>query len=288
MIYLKSKSVHIEQIVPTIFPDKSSQVWKIKNIDKFIEDGVVDIEWYWEGNESELIWVNQLICLLYQSKINIDTLYMPYLPYGRQDKEVSNETTYAKYVFLELLLKEYVNKITTLDAHSKHPDIISYEPYNYIFDAILKSKCNTIVYPDKGAYERYHHIIDAMPQQIGNKYSYIILDKVRDQKTGNIVGLDINEDLSLIQESEFRMNLLIIDDISDYGGTFKKASKYLKHIFADIDISLYVTHFLGHGDIDDYPANGINKIYTTSSLSIYREKNKNDNTESEILTILSE
>jgi len=261
-------------IKPTIFPDKTSQVWKIGDFEKYNDERVV-ISWYWE-EESELIWVNQLICLLYQNNASVYELYIPYLPYGRQDKGITNETTFAKEVFLEILLKEHVLNLTTLDAHSHHRAISQYDSFTLINKAYRLSGARAVVFPDKGAYDRYSKLL-AWTEDI------IVLDKVRNQLTGKIESICVNKEYSTIS-SDMPIKLLIIDDISDYGGTFKQAAKVLRELYPNIvDISLYVTHFLGHGGVDSFTEAGISKIFTSNSLDAYRTRyNLNDD---RILTI---
>lgn len=267
MIKLKFDQNDSFEIKPTIFPDKTSQVWKIDDFRLDPKPKFAKIEWYWE-EESELIWINQLICLLYQLKIEIYELYIPYLPYARQDKEVSNTSTFAKHVFLEMLLKEHAGVVTTLDAHSHHPAIRSYTP-TQIRKAMDLFDPHFIVFPDAGAYYRYSVRLSGIHT--------IVIDKVRNQLTGKIEGLTLNEDLSEYHGAEEgeKYKLLIVDDLSDAGGTFKFASKFLKEqVFpnSNIDVGLYVTHFLNHGDILSYAEAGISKIYTTDSLTPYRNR----------------
>lgn len=256
-----------EAITPTIFPDKTSQVWKLD--EKYIGNAV-KITWNWEGNESELIWLNQLICLLNQMGSNITELCIPYLPYARQDKEIGNDKTFSRFIFFELLLTEHVGKITTMDIHSGSDKVMELKPFKYILQAVQLSKATIIVFPDAGAYKRYAYWLEQFPQ-----LSFIVLDKVRNQLTGKIEDLAINEELTTFKQESTdsaAYNLLIIDDLSDYGGTFKKAANFLKQKYFAINISLYVTHFLGHGDIESYKLAGIIGIYTSNTLDVYRKK----------------
>lgn len=254
-----------EVVTPTIFPDRTSQVWKL-DLDKF-EGKPVTIVWNWE-QENELIWVNQLICLLHQNGNAISELYMPYLPYARQDKEITNTSTFAKHTFLEMLLKEHVGNLTALDAHSAHNEVLSYKPNVFIAKAIMQFNADVLVFPDAGAYSRY--ATDFI------ETNFLVLDKVRNQLTGKIEGLTFNLRLcssKVMDAVDTKFRMLIVDDISDYGGTFKYASKFIKENF-DAEIGLYVTHFLGHGDIESYAEAGITDIYTTDSLSRYRGNDK--------------
>lgn len=255
----------IEVIAPSIFPDKTSQVWQLN---EGLRNSTVKITWNWDGDEAELIHLNQLICLLYQMNTKITELYIPYLPYARQDKVIDNNTTFSKFVFLEMLFTDNINKITTLDVHSESYKVYSYKPFKYIMEAINQSKANVLVFPDKGAYNRYAQWFAKF-----NELSFIVLDKVRNQLTGKIEGLQINKDLTTFEDwGQDNVNMLIVDDLSDYGGTFKYAAKYLKGIYENINISLYVTHFLGHGEFSSYKEAGIDNVYTTNSLDTYRTR----------------
>lgn len=257
-------------ITPTIFPDGTSQVWRIDQSQYNLDDN--RISWFWEGNESELIWVNQLICLMYQMNAPIVELSIPYLPYARQDKEVGNETTFAKSVFLEILLKEHVAELTTLDAHSGHPAITSYTPFRYITQTLSRSNTNVIVYPDSGAYNRYHYWIKDMYQDI----KVIVMDKVREQLTGKIVGLEIDYEISTFTGKDYNsmenVNMLIVDDICDGGMTYIKSAQYLHSLYKNLKIDLYVTHGIFSKGTDCIYSSGIANIYTTNSLDVFRKK----------------
>jgi ribose-phosphate pyrophosphokinase len=268
------------EVTPTIFPDNTSQVWKLP--EEVINAKSVAINWYY-SKENELIWVNQLIALLYQTGVKISNLYIPYLPYGRQDKEVGNESSFAKQVFLEILFKEHVQRLTTLDAHSSHPAIISYEPTEYIYDAIdnYGGEDVVVVYPDEGAYNRYKD------KSFTVMLDSIVFKKVRNQLTGKIESIDVDKSLSTYDFDNKKTtdipNFIIIDDISDYGGTFKQVAKELKKLIGECQIGLYVTHFLGHGGLESLYESGINDIFTTDSLTPYRKEKGLD--DSRIITL---
>lgn len=267
ILYKNKKQI----IKPTKFPDGTSQVWKL-DLDDYKYNSVKVI-WDFE-EESELIWINQLICLLYQEKIEIEELYIPYLPYGRQDKDVSNDLTFAREVFLEILLKEHVGKLSTLDAHSEHPAIHSYKPFDYIDDSIVDFSDTphspydvVLVFPDAGAYDRYYNTYK-------DGWQTIVLDKVRDQKTGWITSLKLDESRTTFKTDERRgirhfrpvtYKFLIIDDIADGGATFIRASKFL-HEHYKCAVGLYVTHGIYSKGFEEMIDSGISKFYTTQSL----------------------
>lgn len=252
------------EIVPTRFPDGTSQVWKLKDLDQYKEFGCI-ITWYF-SEEAELIYVNQLICLLYQHHIGIAELYIPFLPYGRQDKEISNETTFAREVFLEMLLTEMVFQVTTLDMHSPHPKVKSYSPARYIDRAMADFKPDMVIFPDKGALLRYVNC--------ANGSQYAVLNKTRNQLTGEITGLEFVGDYFMKYVDKFGgtepIRLLIVDDICDGGATFNNASIFLHKTVNDLGkkakIGLYVTHGIYSKGFEKMIDSGITEFYTTQSL----------------------
>jgi ribose-phosphate pyrophosphokinase len=267
MITLISKAKR-QIVTPTMFPDGTSQVWKLDLA------GVESAKIIWDfEQEAELIWVNQLIALLTAEKIAISELFIPYLPYARQDKPVGNSATFAKSVFLSMLNKAAIGKITTLDAHSdiESKEVFSYAPTAFIKQALAEFKPDIVVFPDKGANFRYNRTVNVQD------YDILVLDKVRNQGTGEITGLSIDEtwssnNLVEIPKHNTRnkpLKLLIIDDICDGGATFNQAAIFL-HQRYQCEIALYVTHGIFSKGFDKMIASGISQFFTTQSL----KKNK--------------
>ena len=146
------------EIKPTIFPDGTSQVWNIpEEVFKRREPLEQDILWDFE-NEAEFIHLAQLCDLLQSRGLMVDCLFIDTLPYARQDKRVSNDTTFAKYTFMKLLKTlPSIKNISTYDEHSKEFSqgiIDSVFPSSAILEA-LETKPTLICYPDKGAEKRY-------------------------------------------------------------------------------------------------------------------------------------
>lgn len=252
------------EVKPTIFPDGTSQVWKLPATLGYN----YTIVWNWEGNEAELFHLCQLVQLIGED--NIAFINIPYLPYARQDKEVDNELTFAKNTFIKTIRKFYKGDMYSTDVHSYHKHIAN-DNMNFKIQALQEEiQPDVLIYPDKSAYERYG---------LSGPYSalcdVIIIDKVRDQLTGKITGLSVGRETTFKLSSQRILSNVVkafmVDDICDYGNTFKKNAEFLKQ-YGTFDISLYVSHFLGHGDMKSYKDAGINKIYTTDSLSLYREK----------------
>jgi phosphoribosylpyrophosphate synthetase len=162
MIYLNQ-----EPVLSTIFPDKSSQCWKVDLAN--LSSVVNCIKWDFE-NEGEFMQVCQLIDLVRaESKARL-TLQMDYFPYARQDKEISNKSTFALRTFTSLLSNLNIDDIITVDLHSDValgilPKITNVFPSIAIDRAINSFNPDVIVFPDLGADKRYSSYINYYKNQ---------------------------------------------------------------------------------------------------------------------------
>lgn len=239
-------------ITPTIFPDGTSQIWKLSEggLQELYKEGIITIKWDFES-EAEFIHLAQLKTLLdtYCPVINLD---MPYLPYARQDKRIDNNSTFALHTFAKLLNSLNFNEVHVIDAHNNlRANMIDrledHSPKKYITDAIKLSGADTLLYPDAGAktrYFAYSFIVD------GSVYA----DKVRDQLTGLIKGITITGKVK-------GKKLLIVDDLADGSMTFiLLAKEALKQGAAAVH--LYVTHGIFSKGTDVVFDAGISRIFT--------------------------
>ena len=133
------------EIKPTIFSDKTSQVWKLP--EGCLNGKQFNIVFEFE-NEGEIFQLQQLVSLIRHGNIPREfNLHMPFLPYGRQDKEISNESTFAFRIFASVLNYMCFDKVTTLDAHSNLGEEIitnfeSIYPEAEIQLAVLETGCD--------------------------------------------------------------------------------------------------------------------------------------------------
>lgn len=244
-------SVKDVQITPTIFPDQSSQIWKLPEdlLKKIYDEYECTIHWDFQ-NEVEFLHLAQLKTLLdtYSPAIN---LRMPYLPYGRQDKRVENSSTFALTTFATLLNALNFNEVIVLDAHNNpRAHMINRlrddAPKIHIMEAIAKTGADCLLFPDEGAAKRY----SAYPFAT----RWVQATKVRDQSTGFISSLSI-------EGSVKKRHVLIVDDICDGGRTFQMAAEAALNAGAK-DVYLYVTHGIFSKGIDPLVKSGISRFFT--------------------------
>lgn len=226
-----------QEVKITRFPD---------NTIKFdLEDGYAqpaqsthEIQWRFESME-ELFTLIGLVSKLKPTKVD---LFLPYLPNARMDKvHNENEGLMLKY-FVETLDNLGLNKITILDPHSdaylQWVKNTEWFQNDELVKALINISTNiikttdkadkvTLVYPDAGARSRYTDLLGA------NENLYGV--KERDQATGDILSFDLVGEVP-------NNPVLIVDDISSYGGTFFFTAQKLREKGFTGNIYLYVTH----------------------------------------------
>ena len=242
------------EIKPTLFPDGTSQVWKLPD-DLLDEIEIVRIRWEFT-HEAEFMHLAQLKMLL--DAYNVTSfLHLPYLPYGRQDKGTCNQNTFALNTFACLLNALQFPEITIMDPHSSAAtawikNSITLFPRRVVNRVMEKLKANVICYPDEGAYERYNCQYDLFNR-------VLIGQKTRNQSTGNITGFSLKRDKSCAVH--YTDNILIIDDICDGGATFIGIAEELAKL-NPTSISLFVTHGIFSKGLKPLRLAGLKRIFT--------------------------
>lgn len=243
-------------IKATIFPDGTSQVWHLP--EELLGRPQHVINWKFES-EDELFHVAQLKHLL--DAHNLDglsrvALEMPYLPYGRQDKFVTNKNTFALTSFARIINTLNFEIVSCVDAHSESASFIINNFYpvsaaSFICDTldILGPKDIVLCFPDKGASQKYSKMF---PNRL-----FIKALKERNSATGAITSYKLDPTCSNVTD----LKILIVDDICDGGATFIALAKLLKEAGAK-EINLYVSHGLFTKGTKVLRDAGINRIFT--------------------------
>jgi ribose-phosphate pyrophosphokinase len=239
-----------QPIAPTIFPDGTSQVWKIDEALLMRYTPVV-VTWRFE-REEELIHLAQLKSLLdaYHMPAELD---LPYLPYARQDKAVANDATFALYAFAKLINVMQWKSVVLHDAHSKEASRLLQSSQEHHFEAEVhytmgRLGCGIICYPDKGAFEKYSGMY--------GRYDFVVSEKVRDAATGAILQTAIDFTGNVTGH-----DVLIVDDICDGGATFIGLAKALRQAGASA-VHLFVSHGLFTKGTKVLRDSGISRIFT--------------------------
>lgn len=185
-------------------------------------------------------------------------LWMPYMPYARQDRPCVNGEALSIAVMGSLINSCGFNTVLTLDAHSDvAPAVIrncENMPQSNIFKKIDDNFADYyIVAPDAGAYKKAHNLAT----YLGAK-GVICANKVRNVATGKIEGVQVLEHVK-------GLNLLVADDICDGGKTFIELANVLR-AQEPAALKLVVTHGLFTKGLEVLTDEGMyDKVYTTNS-----------------------
>ena len=222
-------------IKPTDFPDGT----KLIKYNPTFVDGAYRITWLYD-NDAELF---QLIALVKHLKSKARCriwLNLPYVPNARMDRVKNSDEVFTLKAFADTINWLGFEGVTICNPHSTVSEAL-FDRVSVDFDCVVEDvkmalhfaatdRDVVLYFPDEGACKRYSDLLSPL----GLPVAFGI--KKRDWKTGKILGIDIAgyDDLK-------GKNILMIDDICAYGGTFYYSACALKDKGAN-DISCYVTH----------------------------------------------
>lgn len=215
---------------------------------------------------NDFMLVAQLVeAVRHQTDVLVSHLELPWLPWARQDRHMVAGDSFALKVFASQLNTLKFDKVKVLDPHSEAAAAaidnfvaISQETclqQSATLQRQFQQKALMLVAPDAGSLKK----IDAVARAVGVS-EYAILSKKRDVATGNLTGF------ALVAGNVKGRDLLIVDDLCDAGGTFIGSAQVLRDAGAR-SVSLYVTHGIFSKGVEHLFANGIDAIYTTTSLA---------------------
>lgn len=163
-------------------------------------------------------------------------LYLPYLPYSRQDRKMTKGQSFALKLLADRLNSFKLDGIFTLDAHSGMSEALIDNLYVDTQLDVLKSnrhlkdkfKNSVVIAPDTGASKKAF--------EIAKNYNrpFVQATKVRSVETGEITHTEVYGDVK-------GKECVIFDDICDGGFTFIKLSEVLKEKGAS-RVDLVVSH----------------------------------------------
>ncbi len=214
------------------------------------------------------------LCLAVDALRNMDVnyieLFIPYIPYARQDRVMVPGEPLSIKVFAGIINSLNLNKVIVFDAHSdvsvallnRCTNVANYEMVKY-FIAELKLTDFTLVSPDIGAYKK----VDKLAEKIAYKGQIATGIKVRDLATGQIVKSDVNTD-DLNGKA-----CVVIDDICDGGRTFIELATALKAKNAG-DLYFIASHgIFSYNAVDRLKEMGYQNVCSSNSIRDREEDN---------------
>lgn len=184
-----------------------------------------------------------------------------YMPYSRMDRSEEGSPFTLKYVteFINGLNFDYVtvvephSDVTTALLDNVEAQFINFRLLPKVMKEVNFDVDNDyIMFPDLGASRRYKSL---------DTQNILIGHKVRDFKTGQINSLDLIGEVPLAKDGR---KVIIVDDLSSYGGTFVHSAKKLREEGFE-EIYLLVAHAensIFKGEL----FNHIDKLFTTDSI----------------------
>lgn len=193
-----------------------------------------------------------------------DSVFIPYLPYARQDRVATDGDPFAIGAFAQALATSGIREVSALDVHSSVATeafeangikLESVQPVRYLAQFLLKIEARSeriwLVAPDAGAAEKVAlYASDLLVQGV------IQCEKLRDPVTGKLSGFRVASGPSKLPEGS---SLIVVDDICDGGGTFIGiASALAAHFNWHHPLHLFTTHGIySHPDgVHHVTANG--------------------------------
>lgn len=169
------------------------------------------------------------------------SLYMPYIPYARQDRVMNPGESLAIKAFANIINSLNFDVVEVDDPHSdvssalfdkikintQEQLFLKYVSENPQLNKILL-KHPRIIAPDAGARKKAQKVADMY------KLTVVEAGKVRDVSTGEITGTEVYGDVT-------GFDCIMVDDLCDGGRTFISLAQALKRKGAK-RVSLYVTH----------------------------------------------
>lgn len=164
-------------------------------------------------------------------------LYLPYIPYARQDRVCNPGESHALKVFGQLINSLKFQQVIVIDPHSDVAAgvIDNLAPYTQvdIFEDIHNFSEWWIVAPDLGALKK----AEKFAKHVGAR-GVIACMKTRNPLTGEITGQSV---MGATEDELSNQKLLVLDDICDGGRTFVGVHALLND-FAPERLELAVTH----------------------------------------------
>ena len=215
------------------------------------------------------------------SRIHIQ-LFMPYLPYARQDRRMVRNDALTLRIYVDDINSLKLDSVVVMDVHSdagviglnnvthiEQASILSVNPLRFEIGAQFNRDTNpVIVAPDAGALKKIGKVAHVIPHS-----GVVILGKERNVETRELGAMKVLD--STLYRLEDR-RAVIFDDLCDGGRTFMQAASILKECGAEM-VDLYITHGIFSYGVGQILEGGISNIFTTDSVQLSEEAKNHPN-----------
>ena len=215
------------------------------------------------NSSDEIFKLILLTDALKRKGVEITEVFIPYVPYARQDRVMNNGEALSIKVFCELINSQNYKKVVVLDPHSEVTTAllnnVEVQELNLLEPVLLKygHDDSVLFSPDAGALKKIYKAA-----QLANYTGEVVTcSKHRDTTTGKITDTIVPYRID-----HYKKNIIIVDDICDGGRTFIEIAKKIKLVPSEErKIVLVVTHGIFSQGLDVLKEGGIDKVYTTNS-----------------------
>ncbi len=188
-------------------------------------------------------------------------LFLPYVPYARQDRVCDKGESFSLKVFADYLNSLKFNQVTIVDPHSLVCEAVidrvkvvsQLDVINKNLEFGKRAAGCVLISPDAGANKKTAEVAAFF-----NHSSFVRADKLRDLTNGKI-----KETIVYCEDFKGR-DVCVLDDICDGGKSFTELAKVCKAKNCGKFV-LYVTHGIFSKGIDCLFSEGIDEIFTTNS-----------------------
>ena len=184
-------------------------------------------------------------------------LYLPYLPYARQDRVCNDGESLSIAVIANIINSFNLASVTVFDVHSDvslalFNNMIHIEQPQIWASELVALRTEVLIAPDAGAAKKIYKVAE----QVG--CDVVIANKKRNVRTGEIVAVSIDK------EAIRSKRCAVLDDICDGGRTFTELSGLIRGI--TYELNLCVTHGLFTKG-EDVVCDAFDTVITTNSYS---------------------
>lgn len=281
--------ITINSLEPTFatFPNGEVNVTFQPSLEASLVDHVT-IDWRFQNND-EIVKLG-LILNLIDTYETVETVHVhiPFLPYSRMDRHEPGYHNPMSLMVLTSILDAYADQVSVNvaydtdnlhnpkafevieDLHGKTVDITVNRTIVAQLDKVIRGEKRLnpddvlVVFPDKGALARYSdgddNVVAYLNNYTNDQPHIAVGQKARNFETHEITGYELDSEIP-----EGISEIIIIDDVISYGGTFIKLYNAIREK-TDVPVSIVASHAenaLWRGDLLALDVT----IYTTKSLN---------------------